>query len=213
MITAIGKRRVDVLSMLKTSSTPMTIAQIAAELAVHANTVRFHLEHLEAGGQVERVQPHHRTPGRPPQLYRAVRRMDPTGPTHYRMLAEILADGLAADDDPTARAREMGRAWGRTMPRPDVDSPDSPDSAVSALVAMLDDIGFAPEPSDNGQLRLRHCPFLELARTRASIVCPIHLGLMQGALESWQAPVAVEGLDAFVEPDLCVARLGPKGDS
>jgi predicted ArsR family transcriptional regulator len=207
MITAVGKRRVDVLSTLKASATPMTIAQIAAELAVHANTVRFHLEHLEAGGQVERVQPHHRSPGRPPQLYRAVRRMDPTGPTHYRMLAEILANGLAADDNPAAKAREMGRAWGRTIPRPAADSP------VDALAQTLGDIGFAPEPSEDDQLRLRHCPFLELAQTRAAVVCPIHLGLMQGALESWQAPVAVERLDAFVEPDLCVARLGPKGDS
>lgn len=210
MITAIGKRRVDVLSTLKASATPMTIAQIATELAVHPNTVRFHLENLEAGGQVERVQPHHRSPGRPPQLYRAIRRMDPAGPTHYRMLAEILANGLAADDDPAAKAREMGRAWGRTMPR---SSEESPDSAISALVQVLDDIGFAPEPPADDQLRLRHCPFLELAQTRASVVCPIHLGLMQGALESWQAPVSVERLDAFVEPDLCVAHLGPKGDS
>ena len=58
MIAAIGKRRVDVLSALKASATPMTIAQIADELAVHANTVRFHLEHLEAGGQVERARVH-----------------------------------------------------------------------------------------------------------------------------------------------------------
>lgn len=210
MVTAVGKRRVDVLSTLKVSAAPMTIAQIASELAVHANTVRFHLEHLEAAGQVERVQPHHRGPGRPPQLYRAVRRMDPAGPTHYRMLAEILANGLAADDDPAAKAREVGRAWGRTMPRPAADSP------VDALLQTLRDIGFAPEPPEppeDDQLRLRHCPFLELAQTRAAVVCPIHLGLMQGALEGWHAPVAVERLDAFVEPDLCVARLGPKGDS
>ncbi|TMS52963.1 metalloregulator ArsR/SmtB family transcription factor [Mycobacterium sp. DBP42] len=207
MITAIGKRRVDVLSTLKASPTPMTIAQLAAELAVHPNTVRFHLDHLEADGHVERVQPHHRSPGRPPQLYRAVRRMDPSGPRRYRMLAEILANGLAADDDPATKAREMGRAWGRTLPRPATDSP------VDALVQTLDDIGFAPEPPDDDRLRLRHCPFLDLAQTRAALVCPIHLGLMQGALESWQAPVAVERLDAFVEPDLCVARLGPRGDS
>lgn len=210
MITAIGKRRVDVMSTLKASATPMTIAQIAAELAVHPNTVRFHLEHLEAQGQVERVQPHHRGPGRPPQLYRAVHRMDPNGPTHYRMLAEILVNGLADDDDSAAKAREMGRAWGRAMPR---RTADSPDSAINALVQALDDIGFAPEPPEKDHIRLRHCPFLELAETRTSVVCPIHLGLMQGALESWQAPLAVERLDPFVEPDLCVAQLGPKGDS
>lgn len=209
MITAIGKRRVDVLSTLKASATPMTTAQIAARLEVHTNTVRFHLEHLEENGQVERVEPHHRGPGRPPQLYRAVRRMDPAGPTDYRLLAEILASGLAAEDDPAAKAREMGRAWGRTMsPR----TADSSDSAVDALVQLLDDIGFAPEPPADERVQLRHCPFSELAQARPSVVCPVHLGLMQGALEAWQAPVDVERLDAFVEPDLCVAHLGPKGD-
>lgn len=205
MINAIGKRRIDVLSTLKASATPMTTAQIAARLEVHTNTVRFHLEHLEESGQVERVQPHHRAPGRPPQLYQAVRGMDPTGPTHYRMLAEILVNGLAADDDSAVKAREMGRAWGRAVRRPTVDAP------ADALVEILDDIGFAPDPPEDDQIRLRHCPFLDLAQTRSAVVCPIHLGLMQGALEAWRSPVAVERLDAFVEPDLCVAHLSPEG--
>ncbi|OCB59239.1 transcriptional regulator [Mycobacterium vulneris] len=205
MINAIGKRRIDVLSTLKASATPMTTAQIAARLEVHTNTVRFHLEHLEESGQVERVQPHHRAPGRPPQLYQAVRGMDPTGPTHYRMLAEILVNGLAADDDSAVKAREIGRAWGRAVRRPTVDAP------ADALVEMLDDIGFAPDPPEDDQIRLRHCPFLDLAQTRSAVVCPIHLGLMQGALEAWRSPVAVERLDAFVEPDLCVAHLSPEG--
>lgn len=59
------------------------------------------------------------------------------------------------------------------------------------------------------QVGLRHCPFLELAEHKATVVCPIHLGLMQGALEAWQAPITVDRLEAFVEPDLCVAHLAP----
>ncbi|MDH6193461.1 putative ArsR family transcriptional regulator [Mycobacterium frederiksbergense] len=205
MIAEIGKRRVDVLSMLKASAKPLTIVEIAAELGIHANTVRFHLDHLQESGQVERVQPQHRSPGRPAQMYQAVRRMDPTGPTRYRVLAEILAEGLATDDNPAAKAREMGRAWGRTVQRPAATSP------ADALLHMLDDFGFAPEPPEGGQLRLRHCPFLELAQTRAAVVCPIHLGLMQGALESWRGSWSTEltvgRLDPFVEPDVCLAHL------
>jgi predicted ArsR family transcriptional regulator len=39
------------------------------------------------------------------------------------------------------------------------------------------------------------------------VVCPIHLGLMRGVLESAGASVAVDDLAPFVEPDLCVAHL------
>jgi hypothetical protein len=35
---------------------------------------------------------------------------------------------------------------------------------------------------------------------------------MQGALETWAAPVSVDRLDAFVEPDLCLAHITPVGD-
>jgi predicted ArsR family transcriptional regulator len=44
---------------------------------------------------------------------------------------------------------------------------------------------------------------------RFPVVCPIHLGLMQGALEAWNAPVTVDRLEAFVEPDLCLAHIAP----
>jgi hypothetical protein len=34
---------------------------------------------------------------------------------------------------------------------------------------------------------------------------------MQGALATWAAPVSVDRLDAFVEPDLCLAHIAPVG--
>jgi hypothetical protein len=36
---------------------------------------------------------------------------------------------------------------------------------------------------------------------------------MRGALKTWVAPVAVERLDAFVEPDQCLAHLTLDGVS
>ncbi|CKR87204.1 putative transcriptional regulatory protein [Mycobacterium tuberculosis] len=32
---------------------------------------------------------------------------------------------------------------------------------------------------------------------------------MRGALQTWGAPVTVDRLDAFVEPDLCLAHFTP----
>jgi predicted ArsR family transcriptional regulator len=202
--------------LLRSSPAPMSIVAIAEELGVHPNTVRFHLDSLVADGQVEQVEYGRKGPGRPPLMFQAVRQMDRGGVRHYRVLAEILSTALAAERNPRAKAMAAGRAWGREL-----DSrPESPPPAASAgdaidkLVEALDELGFAPERrTSNGeqQVGLRHCPFLELAETRASVVCPIHLGLMQGALETWAAPVSVDRLDAFVEPDLCLAHITPAG--
>ncbi|WP_420872411.1 helix-turn-helix transcriptional regulator [Mycobacterium shigaense] len=207
-----GRRR-EVLRVLRGSVDPMTIAAIAGVLGVHPNTVRFHLDRLVGDGRVERVAPGRRVPGRPPLLFRAVRRMDRGGSRRYQLLAEILVAAVGATKDPRATAVAAGRAWGRTLD-PHPKAATSPDRAIGRLVEVLDQLGFAPERrSYDGeqQVGLRHCPFLELAEHRSSVVCPIHLGLMQGALETWQAPIAVERLDAFVEPDLCLTHLKLEG--
>lgn len=209
---AAAGRRHDVLRVLKAANRPRSITQIATSLGVHPNTVRFHLDTLVENGQVERAPSDHDRPGRPPSLFRARREMDRTGPRHYRLLAEILAENLAAEPDPGARAVAAGHAWGRG------DGGDITGRAEPAerLVRLLDYLGFAPDPPDTAtsagadlRVGLRHCPFLELAETTARVVCPIHLGVMRGALEAWAAPLTVDRLEPFAEPDLCLAHLVP----
>ena len=205
-----GRRR-DVLRVLRAASAPMSITAIADELGVHPNTVRFHLDTLISDGRVEHVEPDSKRPGRTPLMFRAIRQMDPEGPRHYLLLAEILAMSLAAGRNPRAKALAAGRAWGKRVESPVPQGKKmSARESIDHLVDVLDELGFAPERRKSGgvqQVGLRHCPFLELAQTRANVVCPIHLGLMQGALASWHAPVAVDQLDAFVEPDLCLAHF------
>ncbi len=211
-----GRRR-DMLRVLKAAPGPMSITAIADALGVHPNTVRFHLDILVSDGRVEHVEPDRKRPGRPPLMFRAIRQMDPSGPRHYRLLAEILAMSLAAGRDPRAKALAAGRAWGRRL---ESSAPQGKKmgtkESIEHLVGVLDEFGFSPERRKSGgeqQIGLRHCPFLELAETRTNVVCPIHLGLMQGVLESLAAPVGVDRLDAFVEPDLCLAHLTLDGTS
>ncbi|HZO69317.1 MAG TPA: helix-turn-helix domain-containing protein [Kribbellaceae bacterium] len=212
----VGRREV-VLRTLRDAPGPLSIADIADRLGVHPNTVRFHLETLVGRGQVERIAADRRTPGRPPQLFRVARGMDPTGPRHYRLLAEVLADTIATGQDPSSRAVEAGRAWGRHQVSSSGDGGASgTGDSVDRLITLLDGLGFAPErreDDDQAQIGLRHCPFLELAANRSEIVCPVHLGLMQGAMDAWHSTITVDRLDAFVEPDLCLAHLTGAGAS
>ncbi len=219
-VTSIGEsasRRREVLRVLRSSPDPMSIAAIADVLGVHPNTVRFHLESLVGNGQVEQVEPDRKGPGRPPLMFRAVRQMDRGGTRHYRLLAEILTMAFAAEPDPSAKAAAAGREWGRkvdaTLQSLPADATTA-EAAIDHLVDVLDDLGFAPErrvTDGEQQIGLRHCPFLELAENRTSVVCPVHLGLMQGAMETWGASISVDRLEAFVEPDLCLAHLTPQG--
>ena len=216
-------RRSEVLRFLRDIERPVSIAEIATSLDLHANTVRFHLETLASNDQVERTTADHGRPGRPPQLFTAVRGMDPMGPRHYRMLAEVLTASLAAESDPGQRATEAGRLWGHRQASAatagEAAGASGTGKVIEHLVSMLDDLDFAPELvelRDGGDLPaigLRHCPFLELASIRSDVVCAIHLGLMRGALESWYSPVTVDRLDAFDQPDLCMAYLALAGAS
>lgn len=229
------RRRSEVLRLLRGREHPMGITDIARSLGVHANTVRFHLETLVDDGLVERTTVAGGRPGRPRQLFAAVLGMDPTGPRHYRMLAEVLAASLAGGPDPGPRAVDAGRRWGHRQgsaaaatAATEPGAPVGADESIDRLVGVLDELGFAPELlnrpeplnrpaplADAGlpEIGLHHCPFLELAVTQSDVVCPLHLGIMRGVLESAHSSVTVDRLETFARPDLCTAHLAPAGTS
>jgi predicted ArsR family transcriptional regulator len=200
-----GRRR-EILSLLQESSAPQSIADIADALELHPNTVRFHLDALLERGRIERVTPRRTGPGRPALLFTAGHGMDPEGPRNYQLLAGILAGSLAGLQDPSGTAADAGRAWGRQLTADAVCADE--EDATSRLVEILDDLGFAPERTGRSEIGLRHCPFLELVDNRRDVICPVHLGLMQGAMENLSTSVSVERLDPFVEPNLCLTHLG-----
>jgi predicted ArsR family transcriptional regulator len=195
----------------------MGVHALAGALELHVNTVRAHLAVLEKAGLVasEREDPARR--GRPRLVYRAIDAADAADHEHsarsYRFLAEILAGYVAATvDDPSVAALDAGRAWGHHLvDRPGPFERVQPSVAVERVVTMLDDVGFAPEldttDPTNPRVLLRRCPFLDVAKDHQQVVCGIHLGLMQGALDELGAPVEARDLLPFVEPDLCVSHF------
>ena len=212
-----ASRRRRVVVALRESSTPIGVVQLSERLGIHPNTVRFHLDTLVRTGQVERVQGAPAGPGRPPLAFRMSPGMDPMGRRNYLLLAGMLVNQLAAEPDAPGRGVAAGRAWGRQLhsPAPVRRGRRRPD-AVEQLVGLMAELGFEPvRRSSNdgfGQIALHNCPFLELVESRTHVVCPIHLGLMQGAMAAARSPVTVERLEPFVEPNLCLAHLGPAPD-
>lgn len=192
----------------------LDVRELAARVGLHVNTVRVHLGALADADLIssETLPPQGR--GRPRLVYRATA-AEPEEGRRYRLLAEILTALVARfGPEATGQLEEIGEAWGHYMvdsPPPYTALPD--EEAVGRLVALLAGVGFQPE-LDKGKrgrrILMRPCPFLELARRHQDVVCPIHLGLIRGALAELGAETTATKLEPFVRPDLCVTHLAAR---
>jgi predicted ArsR family transcriptional regulator len=210
----LGRRRAEVLDLLRAAHAPLGVQDVADRVGLHVNSARFHLDALVEAGLAARTPRARSTPGRPSLVYQAVDGgAAAAGQRHFRLLAEMLTSLVAGMlPDPGRAATQAGREWGRYLTEPPAPYQRlSATEAIGKLTATLDDIGFAPQAPDGetppSVLRLRQCPFREVAEGHQDVVCALHLGLMQGALTQMRAPVTADRLEPFAEPSLCLAHL------
>jgi len=208
----VGESRRRVLEALQASDEPLGVGDVARRVGLHPNTARFHLDALTESHLAERQREERDVPGRPRWLYTAGPESGRTGRRSYRLLAQILTSYIAAQTPhPSRSALEAGEAWGHYLvDRPAPWAKTDAEDATAALVKSLDDLGFAPERSDDEQGRkvlLHHCPFREAADEHREVVCAVHLGLMRGVLGELNTPLQADRLDPLVTPSLCVTHL------
>lgn len=191
---------------------PLGARALAERVGLHVNTVRAHLGALADAALVERETLAPSGRGRPGVSYRATAAAaDVEGNRRYRLLAEILTALVARLGPGPGPLEEIGQAWGRYLvesPPPYAAVPDG--DAVARLLALLSDLGFEPRlqrASRGRRVLMGACPFLEVARAQRDVVCPIHLGLMRGALAELGAATLVTRIEPFARPDVCVAHL------
>ncbi|HKD32220.1 MAG TPA: helix-turn-helix domain-containing protein [Gaiellaceae bacterium] len=200
------ERRRRIVEELRSERDGLDAGELARRLELHPNTVRWHLGVLADAGIV-RSQPAARTrPGRPRILYTLTRDGAGGAADEHRLLATIFAGALSDLGDGATRAEEAGRAWGRYLMAREPLKRATDEEAVEGVVGLLEQQGFAPT-AEGRDIHMHRCPFHDLAEAHPEVVCPVHEGLMSGALAALGSDLEVEGLDVFVRPDLCVARL------
>ena len=202
-------RRKRVLQAGRAAEGPVGADELAADLSVHPNTVRFHLAALERSGDVERLDAQPAGRGRPRALYRPSAGAH-EGERHYEMLAGVLAAGLGHTAQGRARAAEAGYAWGLAHARgaaPRGRGAVRERDAVEELIRLLGELGFAPRRADAGTVELLSCPFRQTVAEHGELICAVHAGLMRGALAGWDSEAEVTALEPFAAPGLCRARL------
>jgi predicted ArsR family transcriptional regulator len=187
VLKALGdETRYSMYRELAAATAPLSAAELADRLGLHANTVRLHLERLREAGLVDVEAVHRGTVGRPQHRYSLAPGAPGLGfdPPAHALLAGLLAAlaervGAVSDD-----AADTGFAWGkeaakRTRTR----------SCLRALQTELTRLGFDPAVDEASsaapavRIDFLHCPFRELAEAYPELVCNLHRGLCEGVVD------------------------------
>jgi predicted ArsR family transcriptional regulator len=200
--------RLAILRVLEGADGPLDVHALAGQVGLHVNTVRWHLRVLAEAGLVTEASAGSGARGRPRHGYRIVAGALHDRPGGFRLLADALAEALTRGGG-VAAIETVGRERGRLLVAAE-PAPASPAKAVAAVVRLLEQFGFQPQlrrAREGRRIDMRPCPFGETAVEYGGVVCPLHLGLMRGALEQLGGAVETTTLEPFVRSDLCVARL------
>jgi predicted ArsR family transcriptional regulator len=207
---ALSPSRAAVLDALEASTGPASLLELSESTGLHPNTLREHLEALVARGLARRLRSAPSGRGRPAWLFAAVDPDIGTAGSEYAGLAATLAAHIhRTSEDPREDAVAAGRSWGRELAQR--SGPPQEAGAVAArrkVVALLDEVGFAPETDRPARTaRLTRCPLLETAKEYPDVVCGVHLGIVRGALDAYGAESDRTDLVPFAEPGACLLHL------
>jgi predicted ArsR family transcriptional regulator len=163
----------------------------ASALGIGRPLAAYHLDRLVADGLLEASYQRltgRRGPGagRPAKLYlRSGRQIELSLPARdYAALAELLAEAVEADRSGSARAglhraaAGLGAALGAEVAGR-AGPGAGPERALAALRDVLASRGYEPYDDARGTIRLRNCPFDQIAARHRELVCGANLALME----------------------------------
>jgi predicted ArsR family transcriptional regulator len=183
---------------------PVGRDEAAAAAGVGRALAVYHLDKLVEAGLL--TASYQRPPGRggpgagrPAKLYtRSDREFAVTvPPREYELAARLLVEAVESDSSGQSRtallgaARRLGAELGSRF-------------ADGDLEEALAEHGYEPRHGDDDVIRLRNCPFHQLAEQHRDVTCGMNLGLVQGIV----AGLGADGLRTVLDPrpgHCCVA--------
>ncbi len=194
---------------LARSPVPLSTADVADSLDLHANTVRPHLERMRDVGLLSVETESRGGVGRPQHRYSLANEAPSLGlePPPMPLLARMLAGVAAAAGAAPHEAAEIGREQGRSAAA--ALATDGDDDCVAALGAELGRLGFDPAVADEGEavsVAFTHCPFAELAQAHPELVCHLHRGMVEGFVEA-VGGASVERFQTLLDREPCQVEL------
>jgi predicted ArsR family transcriptional regulator len=187
--------------------------EAASALGIGRSLAAFHLDRLVEAGLLttEFRRLSGRTgpgAGRPAKLYRSSGREVRAAVPHrrYEVAAELFASALTSEDPGPDALVEAAGAYGAELgaeARHRAGPSSRHRGRVVALASVLRDAGYVPFER-GGELRLRNCPFHELAERHRQLTCGMNLALVRGILDGAGLPTETARLD-WQPGQCCVA--------
>lgn len=208
--------------LVAASGEPVGRDQASATLGISRELAAFHLDRLVAGGLLEteyRRLGERRGPGagRPAKLYRrtAAEIAVSLPARDYRRAAEILQTAVANVDDPAVAAaveqaaHARGEATGSAArAAAGLGHRSSRRRERAALVDLLQEGGYEPVlDASTNSIRLRNCPYHDLAERNREITCGMNLAWADGVVEG----LGLGGVEPVLAPEpgtCCVVFTG-----
>jgi predicted ArsR family transcriptional regulator len=169
--------------LLRELGRPVATADLAKKLDLHPNGIRLHLDRMAEAGVVERPV-EHRKRGRPRDTWAVVADAQASDdlPTAYANLGRWLAQVMPDGKEGVGLAESGGERIGR-----DLAATAAGDSTEDRLHDAFASLGFQPvadEVTDaKMSFRLCNCPYRDVVKERAQIVCGLHRGITRGLLQ------------------------------
>jgi predicted ArsR family transcriptional regulator len=101
-------------------------------------------------------------------------------PRDYELAARLLTAAVEADGSGTSQAALEGaaRRFGASLGQ----CRAAGDGGAQAALDVLSEHGFEPFRDSGGTIRLRNCPFRQLAAEHPAVVCGMNLALVDGVI-------------------------------
>jgi predicted ArsR family transcriptional regulator len=117
----------------------------------------------------------------------------------YELVATILADAVAgcptqAYDEAMNLAYRRGLDLGETMR-----------TSGACLMDALADLGFEPDATTDGRVRLHNCPFHAVASRQSTLVCGLNLQFLTGLVAGLRVDSAQTSL--VPHPGACCVEI------
>ena len=194
---------------------PVSRDEAASAAGIGRALAVYHLDKLVESGLL--TASYQRPPGRsgpgagrPAKMYaRSDREFAVTvPPREYELAARLLVQAVEADPSDRSRAAlaEAARRLGTELGSAFRPAAGEGDAAGQDVKGVLTQQGYEPCGGADGVIRLRNCPFHQLAEQHSEVVCGMNLALVEGLVEGLGADGWHPALDP--QPGQCCVAIG-----